>query len=197
MGTNLRCVALLHLFFFFFKHILIFLCVFVQRCARVGPCPSRPSPHPRLGGSVSSRCPAGQADPRLGSFPSQRAATTIRAHFSFLEMRFLPKSGSPALLLHTPPPPLLPELTGVFCEDRFGFSLIFSPLLEKKPKSSIEWAPTCPQPLQGARVPRAKQRPGVGKGHSEDVSEDGDIRAVPSPNPPSWPCRLNRNCAEV
>lgn len=166
----------------------------MQRCARVGPSPSRPSLHPRLGGRISSRCPAGQADPRLGSFPSQRAATTIWAYFSFLEMSFLPKSGSPALLLQ---PPLLPELTGVFCEDRFGFSLMSSPLLEKKPKSSIEWAPTRPQPLQGARVPRAKQRPGAGKGHSENVSEDGDIRAVPSPNPPSWPCRLNRNCAEV
>lgn len=106
----------------------------MQRCARVCPCPSLPSLQPRLGGSISSRCPAGQADPRLGSFPSQRAATTIWAQFCFLEMSFLPKSGSPALLLQ---PPLLPELTGVFCENRFGFSLMSSPLPEKKQKAQL------------------------------------------------------------
>lgn len=44
--------------------------------------------------ACSSRCPAGVVGPCLGSFPSQRATTTIWAHFRSLEMNFLPESGS-------------------------------------------------------------------------------------------------------
>ena len=132
------------LFSSFLTPIFIFLCVFVQRCVWVGPCPSLPRLHPPcplplLGASEDT-------SPRLGSLPSQRG--TVRARFCSLEVNFWPKSGSEHGLSTSSLPPANPGAPQgerepallvspclghwVSCQDTFGCSSPPSPLHDEK-----------------------------------------------------------------
>lgn len=130
IGRHIPCVLPLHSFKARFSFTV---CVRAPACVG-GSLPALSSlQHPLLRGSISSGRLAGQVTTRLGSFPSQRATTTIRAHF-FAASRgaFCPKVG--ALPPCSLPPPWVSPCLGhcVFGQDRFGLSLTSSPFCETK-----------------------------------------------------------------